>query len=85
MNERPEEVLQGQMSLVGHIHVADHPGRHEPGSGQVPLESHLRWINAQGYAGYVGLEFIPTGDSLRTLHATSALVQRAMTSPITGF
>ncbi|MFB9993134.1 hydroxypyruvate isomerase family protein [Deinococcus oregonensis] len=84
MDERPEDVLQGQMNLVGHLHVADHPGRHEPGSGQVPLETHLRWINAQGYAGYVGLEYVPTRNSLDTLHATSALVQRAMTSLRTG-
>lgn len=77
MDERPERMLEGRMDLVGHIHLADHPGRHEPGSGHAPLETHLRWINAQGYAGSVGLEYVPTGDSRTALRSTLALVRQA--------
>lgn len=76
MDEDPREVLRGRVGLVGHLHVADSPGRHEPGSGRVPLESFLRWLEEQGYPGFVGLEFFPTGDSVRALEDTLALVDR---------
>lgn len=47
------------MSLIGHVHVADHPGRVAPGLGALPLDRDLAWIRAQGYTGLFGLEFLP--------------------------
>ncbi len=76
MDEDPREVLRGQVDLIGHVHLADHPGRHEPGSGGAPLETHLTWLENQGYAGLVGLEFTPTGDSGAALRPTLALAER---------
>jgi hydroxypyruvate isomerase len=63
MGERPEEVLAGHMEKVFHIHVADHPGRGDPGTGSVDLEARLAWIFAHGYAGPVGLEYRPAPPS----------------------
>jgi hydroxypyruvate isomerase len=54
------EVYGAQMR---HVQIADFPGRHEPGSGQVDLLGHLRHLAAVGYSGYVGLEFIPSTPS----------------------
>lgn len=71
MGERPEEVLEGRMGKVFHIHVADHPGRGDPGTGGVDLKARLAWIFAHGYAGPVGLEYRPTPPS-------SASVPKAM-------
>ena len=76
MDEDPREVLRGKIDLVGHVHLADHPGRHEPGSGEEPLETYLSWLEHQGYRGFVGLEFTPTGDSKAALERTLALAAR---------
>lgn len=55
---------------IGHVQIADHPGRGEPGSGQLDLDGYLGKLQAAGYAGYVALEYNPTTtthDSLRWL------------------
>lgn len=48
-------------ALIGHVQVADAPGRHRPGTGEVDLQAHLRAIAAAGYSGYVALEYVPEG------------------------
>lgn len=57
--------------LVGHIQVADVPGRHEPGTGEINYQFLLDHLARKGYAGAVGLEYRPsTGrpeDSFRWL------------------
>jgi len=55
---------------IAHVQIADHPGRGEPGTGNLDLERYLSIIEANGYSGYVGLEYVPTTttiDSLRWL------------------
>lgn len=64
MGETPQRVLAGRVHELGHVHLADVPGRHEPGSGGLPWQSILRWLEGQGYRGYVGLEYWPTHDTL---------------------
>jgi hydroxypyruvate isomerase len=44
---------------IGHIQIADHPGRHEPGTGAIDFESLLPAIDALGYGGHVGCEYVP--------------------------
>jgi hydroxypyruvate isomerase len=61
MDERTEDVLAGRVDRVAHVHVADHPGRHQPGSGAIDLGERLNWIFANGYEEYVGLEYRPIG------------------------
>lgn len=70
MGERTELVLAGRVDRVAHIHVADHLGRHQPGSGQLPLAPALAWLFANGYDGRVGLEFVPSGSTLAALAQT---------------
>jgi len=67
MGEDPESVLAGRVGRVVHVHVADHPGRNQPGSGTLPLRPKLDWLEAQGYAGFLGLEFRPTGTTAEAL------------------
>ena len=45
--------------LIGHVHVADHPGRGAPGTGRLTLEADLAWLRAQGYTGLFGMEHNP--------------------------
>jgi hydroxypyruvate isomerase len=45
---------------IGHVQIADAPGRGEPGTGELDLDGYLTTLQANGYAGYVGLEYKPT-------------------------
>jgi hydroxypyruvate isomerase len=67
MGEQTEDVLKGRLDRVVHVHLADAPGRHEPGSGSMDYADRLRWLAAQGYDGYVGLEYRPTGPTVDSL------------------
>lgn len=45
---------------IGHVQIADAPGRGEPGTGALPLYAHLQRLAELGYTGYVGLEYKAT-------------------------
>lgn len=63
--------------LIHHIHLADAPGRHEPGTGKADWPAELTYFADQDYQGYLGLEFQPTIDtvaSLRTLREVIASI-----------
>jgi hydroxypyruvate isomerase len=53
--------------LVAHVQIADHPGRGEPGSGQVELDRYLVALQDQGYDGWVSLEYQPTSTTTESL------------------
>jgi hydroxypyruvate isomerase len=70
MGERMEDVLAARLGAVGHVHIADAPGRHEPGTGAIDWTRAFAWLDAQGYDGRIGLEYEPlgsTGDSLAAI------------------
>ncbi len=46
-------------NLIGHIHVADHPGRRGPGTGTLDISGTIDWFLNQGYAGHFGMEHRP--------------------------
>ena len=46
-------------NLIGHVHVADHPGRGSPGTGTQDLAADLAWLRAQGYKDWFGMEHLP--------------------------
>jgi hydroxypyruvate isomerase len=48
---------------IGHVQIADAPGRNEPGTGKLDIDHYLRRIAATGYDGWVGLEYKPTAAS----------------------
>lgn len=55
--------LQKYAALIGHYHMADVPGRHEPGTGELNYPNILKAIAATGYQGDIGLEFYPSTES----------------------
>jgi hydroxypyruvate isomerase len=65
--------IESRIGSIGHFHVADVPGRHEPGTGELNYANILRRIDATGYAGFVGLEYRPSGDHAASLDAVRAL------------
>jgi hydroxypyruvate isomerase len=67
MGEEPEQVLAGSGHLVGHVHIADVPGRHEPGSGTIDWPRQLAALRTAGYSGAIGLEYTPMRDTESSL------------------
>lgn len=59
--------IKENIDLIGHFHVADSPGRHEPGTGNVDYVGILNEINKLPYDGYIGLEYRATKDDSATL------------------
>ncbi|HWM44512.1 MAG TPA: 2-oxo-tetronate isomerase [Burkholderiales bacterium] len=55
------------LTRIGHIQLADVPGRHEPGTGEINFDFLLRRLDALGYSGWVGCEYNPEGDTLEGL------------------
>jgi hydroxypyruvate isomerase len=51
--------LKDGIAQVGYLQLADHPGRNEPGTGEVSYSRVLRQAKDLGYTGYVGLELRP--------------------------
>ncbi|WP_028937042.1 hydroxypyruvate isomerase family protein [Pseudonocardia spinosispora] len=45
---------------IVHVQLADHPGRHEPGTGRIDFDRHLTRLRAQGFRGRVALEYFPS-------------------------
>jgi hydroxypyruvate isomerase len=51
--------FQRLMPRIAHVQIADNPGRHEPGSGEINYGFVLREIERLGYRGWVGAEYKP--------------------------
>ena len=82
-----QQISEGNLSgniekfkhLIAYYQIADHPGRHEPGTGEINFVGVLQAIHATGYAGPIGLEFYPKeniNDALQSVleidHAAAA-------------
>lgn len=59
-----EAVLHQHTPRIGHIQIADAPGRGEPGTGELPLDDYITLAEQQGYEGWIGLEYKPTTSTL---------------------
>jgi hydroxypyruvate isomerase len=55
------QTIRDNIDQIGHIQIADVPGRHQPGTGEINYLNVLRAIDAAGYRGHVGLEYRPLG------------------------
>jgi hydroxypyruvate isomerase len=61
------EKLGANIAQVALIHVADVPGRHEPGTGEIDYTSVYRKLGELKYTGMIAMEFYPTGDAVEML------------------
>lgn len=52
-------VCERTVGRIGHVQIADNPGRHEPGTGSMPFERFFAALDRGGYAGWVGCEYNP--------------------------
>ena len=69
------DTLMQNLDLIGHIHVADVPGRHQPGSGEINYANIMKSLREAGYNSYVGMEFEPTVASAEAAAEALALVK----------
>jgi len=69
--------LEKNIDQVGLIHVADVPGRHEPGTGEINYDSVFRKLAQLNYSEYVAMEFEPLGDPIASLKGARNQVIRA--------
>jgi hydroxypyruvate isomerase len=59
--------LQRLLPHIGHVQIADNPGRHEPGTGEICYDYVLRHLDALGYQGIVGCEYLPAAGTMAGL------------------
>jgi len=55
--------IQELLPRIGHLQLADVPGRHEPGTGEINFAFLLPYLDRIGYAGWIGCEYNPLGDT----------------------
>ncbi|MFD0409288.1 TIM barrel protein [Kitasatospora sp. NPDC127116] len=53
-------VIDAYADRIGHVQIADHPGRNEPGTGDLDFEDLFARLTAAGYSGSIGLEYRPS-------------------------
>jgi hydroxypyruvate isomerase len=74
------EKLEKNIDLVGLVHIADVPGRHEPGTGEIDYANIYRKLAELKYNKFVTMEFYPTGEPVAALKKARMEAQQAMGS-----
>ena len=74
------EKLEQNIDLVGLVHIADVPGRHEPGTGEIDYANIYRKLGQLKYNKFVTMEFYPTQDPVATLKKARIDAQQAMSA-----
>lgn len=74
--------LMDHLDIIGHVQIAAVPDRGEPDSGEVDYPWLFGQLDAIGYRGFVGAEYVPRGDTLEGLGWYAR--QRAAGSPVRG-
>lgn len=61
------DTLRCHLDSIGHIQIADVPGRHQPGTGEINYRFLLKALEGMGYDRWIGLEYLPDGPTLASL------------------
>lgn len=67
------DTIRKNIAYIGHFHVGDVPGRHEPGTGEINYVNVFRAIRETGFNGYVAMEYLPAKDAMETLAEARAM------------
>jgi hydroxypyruvate isomerase len=68
--------LQKNLDLIGVVHIADVPGRHDPGTGEINYPNIFRKLGQLSFNGYVAMEFIPEGETVAALRAAREMATK---------
>jgi hydroxypyruvate isomerase len=72
------EKLEKNFEWVGLVHIADVPGRHEPGTGEIDYKNIYRTLGKLHYNRFIGMEYMPTTDPVASLRKSRIEAQQAM-------
>jgi hydroxypyruvate isomerase len=72
------EKLEKNIDWVGLVHVADVPGRHEPGTGEIDYGSIYRTLAELNYGHWIAMEYYPTGEPVASLKKARTEAQRVL-------
>src|SRR5438093_1188446 len=61
------EKLEKNIDLIGLVHIADVPGRHEPGTGEINYANIFKTLGELNYRHYAAMEYLPTYDAVTSL------------------
>jgi hydroxypyruvate isomerase len=61
------ETIERNLQRIGHLQLADNPGRHEPGTGEINYHYLFRHIDKLGYTGWIGCEYKPAASTVEGL------------------
>lgn len=67
MQEDIPNLISRYLPKIAHIQFADHPGRHEPGSGELPLKQLFHFLKVMDYNGSCAAEYLPSKKTEETL------------------
>lgn len=67
MAEDPAATIEAKLDHIGHIQIADAPGRHEPGTGDIDYPALFDLLDRLGYAGWIGCEYKPATTTIEGL------------------
>jgi len=70
--------LSEAADIVAVFHVADNPGRNDPGTGEINYRNVYKAIQKTGYSGFVAMEYLPLGDQVESLTKALNDVRTAM-------
>jgi hydroxypyruvate isomerase len=73
------EKLEKNIRQIGLVHVADVPGRHEPGTGEINYPMIYRKLAELHYDRWIAMEFYPTEDPVKSLKQSRLAAQEALT------
>ncbi|EIJ45611.1 hydroxypyruvate isomerase [Herbaspirillum sp. GW103] len=59
--------IKANLSLIGHVQLADNPGRGEPGTGEINYRYLFGWLEDIGYRGWIGCEYKPQAGTMAGL------------------
>lgn len=66
--------LEKNIDQLGYIHLADVPGRHEPGTGELNCKNILTGLDSMGYTGFVGFELLPSETDEKAIEAIKKIL-----------
>lgn len=66
-------VISEHVAQIGHVQIADAPGRNEPGTGDLPIAQWIEELERNGYRGLIGLEYKPSTTSTDSFAWLSSL------------
>lgn len=67
------DTLTKYVETIGHIHIADAPGRHEPGTGEINYPNVIKHLRKIGYEGIVGCELFPKAGTEKAVKAIMSI------------